>query len=76
MFFVSSGVRFFSRVSALGVVSVVSGVTEVAVVGSSNRVVSRSRMIFDLVLWDIFFLPPLAVCYGYDILFFYLYVLC
>ena len=61
MFFVSSGVRFFSGVSALGLVSVVSGVSEVAVVGSSNRVVSRISMICDLVFWDIFYLTSPCV---------------
>lgn len=50
---VSSGVRFFSMVSVL--VGEICGVSEVAVVGSNNRVVSMSSRIFDLVLWDIFF---------------------
>ena len=50
----SFGVRFFSIVSDS--VGMICGVSEVAVVGSNNSVMSRSRMIFGLVLWDIFYL--------------------
>ena len=60
MWSVSSGVRFFSGLLVL--VGMVCGVSEVAVVGRNSRVVSRSRMIFDLVLWDILFFD-LPLCF-------------